>query len=343
MAQNSAGCVSAPFTSVISTQPVTPPAPALTVMQPTCTLGTGTISVASPVDSFTYSISNVNYPSGSSFAGLVTGPYTVTARNSEGCISPATAATVVAPPAAPAAPVVTVSQPTCTVATGTISISGGGDSLSYSLNNGGWQTGNVFSDVAAGSYHVAAENSGGCVSSPSIAVILPAPAAPPAPEVTIVQPTCSLTTGSIAVTGSSGAGLLYSINDTSYQPETSFINLLPGSYPVTVRDGTGCVSSADVAIISPMPASCSIVISVYPNPYAGEVNFTIISPETGKGLLVFYNLLGDRMNGAIEQDFTAGMPTSINCPMGFAHGQAVVYQFMIGKKKWQGTLLPLKF
>jgi predicted esterase len=497
MAQNSAGCVSAPFTSVISTQPVTPPAPALMVMQPTCTLGTGTISVASPVDSLTYSISNVNYPSGSSFAGLVTGPYTVTARNSEGCISPATAATVVAPPAAPAAPVVTVSQPTCTVATGTISISGGGDSLSYSLNNGGWQTGNVFSDVSAGSYQITAENSGGCVSSPStanilvqpatpatpgltvtqptctvatgaisvtspidtlsysinngsyqpggnftgltagsyavtaqnpsgcvsapftsviqmepvtpatpavtliqpscavttgtitiaspmdglsysinnssyvssdsfnglvsgsypvtaensagcisspsIAVILPAPAAPPAPEVTIVQPTCSVTTGSIAVTGSAGAGLLYSINDTGYQPETSFINLLPGSYPVTVRDGAGCVSSADVAIISPMPASCSIVISVYPNPYAGEVNFTIISPETGKGLLVFYNLLGDRMNGAIEQDFTAGMPTSINCPMGFAHGQAVVYQFMIGKKKWQGTLLPLKF
>jgi predicted esterase len=418
-AQNSAGCVSAPFTSVIAMQPVTPPAPALTVLQPTCAVGTGTISVASPVDSFTYSISNVNYPSGSSFAGLVTGPYTVTARNSEGCISPATAATILAPLAAPGAPAVTVTQPSCTVATGTISVSGGGDSLSYSLNNGGWQTGNVFSDVAAGSYQVAAENSSGCVSSPSTATVLVQPSTPATPGLTVTQPTCTVATGTISVTSpidtlsysinnggyqpggnftgltagsyavtaqnSSGCvsapftsviqmepvtpatpvvtlvqpdcavttgtititspvgSLRYSINNSSYVSSDSFNGLVSGSYPVTAENSAGCISSADVAVISPMPASCSIVISVYPNPYAGEVSFTIISPETGKGLLVFYNLLGERMNGVIEQDFTAGMPTSINCPMGFAHGQAVVYQFMIGKKKWQGTLLPLKF
>jgi hypothetical protein len=86
-----------------------------------------------------------------------------------------------------------------------------------------------------------------------------------------------------------------------------------------------------------------VAISIYPNPYAGEVNFTIVSPESGKGVLMFYNLSGEKMNTVIETDFVAGIPTTINCPMGFAHRQAVVYQLIIGKKKMQGTLLPLKF
>jgi predicted esterase len=342
-AENSGGCVSSPSTVTVNSPPSTPATPGLTVTQPTCTVATGTISVTSPIDTLSYNINNSSYQPGGNFTGLAAGSYAVTAQNSAGCVSAPFTSVILMQPGTPPAPVVTVIQPTCAVATGTITITSPVDSLSYSINNSAFLSSGSFNNLTSGSYSVTAENSAGCISSPSIAVILPAPAAPPAPEVTIVQPTCSVTTGSIAVTGSSGVGLLYSINDTTYQPETSFINLLPGSYPVTVRDSDGCVSSVDVAVISSLPASCSIVISVYPNPYAGEVNFTIVSPETGKGLLVFYNLLGERMNAAIEQDFTAGMPTSIRCPMGFAHGQAVVYQFMMGKKKWQGTLLPLTF
>jgi hypothetical protein len=247
------------------------------------------------------------------------------------------------PPNSPAAPALTVTQPTCTVATGAINISPLVDSFTYSINNSAYLSSGSFNGLTSGSYPVTAENSEGCISLPSMAVILPPPALPPAPELTIVQPTCSVTTGSIAVVGSPGMGLMYSINDTTYQPGASFTTLLPGNYPVTIRDSAGCVSSPATAVILPLPASCSMVISVYPNPYVGEVNFTIVSPESGKGLLMFYNLLGEQMGAFIEADFTAGIPTSIHCPMYFAHKQAVVYQFTIGKIKKQGTLLPQKF
>jgi hypothetical protein len=342
-AENSGGCVSSPSTATVLMQPSTPATPGLTVTQPTCTIATGTISVTSPIDSLSYNINNGNYEPGGSFAGLAAGSYAITALNSAGCVSAPFVSVIFTQPATPSAPVVTLTQPTCAVMTGTITISSPVDTFSYSINNSSYSSSGSFNDLATGSYPVTAENSAGCISSASMAVILPPPASPPAPNVTIVQPTCSVMTGSIAVAGSPGAGLMYSINDTSYQPGTSFTGLVPGNYPVTIRDTAGCISSPDVAVISPLPANCSIVISVYPNPYAGEVNFTIVAPENGKGLLMFYNLLGERMNTVFESDFTAGIPVSINCPMGFAHGQAVVYQFMIGNKKWEGTLLPRTF
>ncbi len=252
-------------------------------------------------------------------------------------------ANLLMPPNSPAAPVVTVIQPTCTVATGSITVSSPVDSLSYSINNGSYLSSGSFSGLTTGSYPVTAENSAGCISSPSLAVILPPPAPLPLPVVTVVQPTCSVTTGSIVIDGPLGPGLMYSVNDTTYQPEASFTSLSTGNYPVTAKDSAGCVSSPAAAVISALPASCNTVISVYPNPYLGVVYFTIVSPESGKGLLMFYNLLGERMSTVIEADFTAGIPTSINCPMDFAHRQAVVYQFYIGNIKMKGTLLPQKF
>jgi len=342
-AENSAGCVSAPFTSVIVMQPVTPAAPELTVTQPTCIVGTGTISVSSPVDTLSYSINNGSYQPVGSYAGLAPGSYAVTAETSAGCVSSPATAALMMPPNSPPAPAFTIIQPTCAVATGTITISSPVDSFSYSINNGDYVSSGKFVGLSTGSYPVTAENSAGCISSPSEAVILPPPGLPPAPQLTIIQPTCSVTTGSLAVVSAPGEGLMYSINDTSYQVGSSFTGLLPGNYPVTIRDSAGCVSSPAAAVISPLPASCNLVISVYPNPYAGEVNFSIVSPETGKGLLMFYNLLGEQMSTVYEADFTAGIPVSIHLPMNFAHKQAVVYQFTVGKMKMQGTLLPQKF
>jgi hypothetical protein len=67
----------------------------------------------------TYSIGGA-YQSSTTFSALVPGPYTVTAMNSDGCISPGTIVTINAAPGAPAAPTATLIQPTCTLATGTI-------------------------------------------------------------------------------------------------------------------------------------------------------------------------------------------------------------------------------
>ncbi|MCK6606830.1 MAG: hypothetical protein L6Q46_00835, partial [Flavobacterium sp.] len=75
---------------------------------------------------------------------------------------------------------------------------------------------------------------------------------PVAPTVTVTQPTCAITTGTIVVTAPLGATLEYSINDVVYQSGTTFSGLVPGSYNVTVRNTTtDCVSTATVVVINP--------------------------------------------------------------------------------------------
>jgi hypothetical protein len=342
--KNGSTCLSSPTTAVVNPQPVTPAQPTVTITQPSCAEPKGTIVLTSHDTGVVYSIFiGDDFVTYTHFTNLVPGTYHPNVKNGAGCGSAIMVSVVNPAPSTPAAPALTITQPTCTVGTGTISISSPIDSFTYSINNANYQSGGSFTGVAAGSYPVTAENSEGCISSPSTAVILTPPAPPPAPGVTVAQPTCSVTTGSIDIAGPLGPGLLYSVNGKTWQPDTSFSGLAPGSYPVTAKDSAGCVSSPASAIILTEPASCNLVVSIYPNPYAGEVNFTIVSPESGKGLLMFYNLLGEKMSPFIETDFVAGIPTSINCPMGFAHRQAVIYQLTIGKKKMQGTLLPQKF
>ncbi|WP_284653035.1 hypothetical protein [Flavobacterium terrisoli] len=70
--------------------------PVTTLTQPTCTLATGTITITSPTGSgMTYSINGLTYTNTTGvFTGVATGTYSVTAKNSSGCISPAASATI---------------------------------------------------------------------------------------------------------------------------------------------------------------------------------------------------------------------------------------------------------
>ena len=71
--------------------------PVVSVIQPTCTVSTGTLTVTSPVGSgMRYSIDGLNYTNSSGvFTSVVIGSYNVTAKNISGCISPIATVTVV--------------------------------------------------------------------------------------------------------------------------------------------------------------------------------------------------------------------------------------------------------
>lgn len=73
-----------------------------------------------------------------------------------------------------------------------------------------------------------------------------------APTISTTQPTCAVTTGSITITAPTGTGLTYSIDGTNYQASTSFATVAPGTYNVTVRNSSGCVSTATTATLSAM-------------------------------------------------------------------------------------------
>lgn len=342
--ENSAGCVSSPATTVILPAPSAPGTPQVSVMQPTCTVPTGAINVIASSDTlFLYSINGQTYQASSNFGGLTAKSYSVTLKNSAGCISSQVAAVIQPQPATPSVPAISIMQPTCTVATGVIDIMPETvPGLVYSVTGTNYQPDTSFGNLTPGTYAVTAQDSAGCVSLAQAAVILPAAGAPSTPAVDILQPTCALPTGTIIISPTD-TGLLYSINGANYQSDTTINKLAPGAYQITAKNSQGCISASGSAVVLGEPASCNTIINIYPNPYGGEVFFNITAQESGKGQLVFYNLLGQQMNTVIESDFKAGTLTTITCPMGFAHRQAVVYVFTIGKTKVRGTLLPQKF
>jgi hypothetical protein len=122
-AQNAAGCISADANATVMLHRLLRLLQHL-LLPPTCAVATGTITITSPTAGLTFSVNGgayAAYPAGG-YTGLAAGPYTITAQNAAGCISADANATVNAAPATPAAPTLNVTQPTCTVATGTITI-----------------------------------------------------------------------------------------------------------------------------------------------------------------------------------------------------------------------------
>jgi uncharacterized protein (DUF2141 family) len=144
-------------------------------------------------------------------SGLTAGTYTFTVTNDQGCTSAASADVVInAQPATPSAPIVgTITQPTCTVATGSVVLSGlPSGNWTITTNPGGVTTtgsgaSTTISGLATGTYTFTVTNDQGCTSSASSDVVINAqPATPSAPTVgTITQPSACVATGSVVLNG----------------------------------------------------------------------------------------------------------------------------------------------
>jgi len=76
----------------------------------------------------------------------------------------------------------------------------------------------------------------------------------PTPTFNTTQPTCISSKGTITISAPSGTGMTYSIDGSTYTNTTGVFALLnPGTYNVSARDLSGCVS----------PVSADIVISAF--------------------------------------------------------------------------------
>ena len=74
-----------------------------------------------------------------------------------------------------------------------------------------------------------------------------------APLVSVTQPTCAISSGSIAVTNPPmAAGITYSIGG-AYQSSSLFSNVSPGTYQVTYRNSSNLVSPATPVTVNPRP------------------------------------------------------------------------------------------
>ena len=307
-ATSGAGCTSTVTVATITAAPETPDAPALVLTQPSCTIATGAILISSTANlpGTTYTLTGINPavpPAISStgyFAGLAPGVYAVSARNSSGCISEATNATITASPESPAAPTITLTQPTCTISTGIITVLTPVQGVGISFTLTGTfpvvtavtnDTGR-FTGITPGVYTITTSNSSGCSSPTTVATITAVPVTPGAPAATLIQPSCTVTTGTIIVTKpNTSEQITYTVLGTSpvMDPVSNgtgvFAGLNSGVYRVTTTNEGGCVSLEATYVISAPPLiPRAPLVGMITQPTCTQSTGSVILNELPEGL-----------------------------------------------------------
>jgi len=183
---NSNGCV-ASSTTMVNPQPITPGSPSLDIVSPaTCTIATATIAVHSPIAGYTYSLDGGAFGTATSFVVSAGVTHTVAASTGT-CQSIPTSVSIDPQPVTPATPTVTLTQPTCAVPSGTVTVTNFVGGFTYSDDGTTYSnTTGVFSGLAGGTYQIYANN-GSCPSAPAQAIINNATAAPNAPTALILS------------------------------------------------------------------------------------------------------------------------------------------------------------
>ena len=310
---NDAGCTSAASADVVvNTVPGAPSAPVVSVVQPSCTVATATITVTSTTTGLTFSLDGnayAAYPVGGYLT--TTGPHTLTAQNTASCISPATNITINIQPSTPVAPVVSIVQPTCNVATATVSITSATTGLTFSLDGNGY-TAYPTSGYAllTGLHTLTAQNSDGCSSGITNFTI---DVQPPSPTGTLSAGTilCNSGATTLTVTASGGAGSYeYSLDNNPFQTSNSFI-VVAGTYAVKVRDANLCIGTiSDIIISQPTAIVATAAAGIAQSCSTGTTTLTVTA-SGGTGVLQY------SLNGGIFQAGntftvnTAGSPYSV--------------------------------
>jgi uncharacterized repeat protein (TIGR01451 family) len=297
------GCVST-ATSVTINPALTPPIAAVfDIIQPSCASSTGTITITSPLGAnFAYSIDGINYSNITGlFENIATGSYSITVKNtSNTCVSVAATAVINAAPVFPTTPTGTPTQPTCTVNTGSITVTSPlGADITYSLDGTTFQASTVFNGLVAETYNIVAKNTtSGCVANSADIVINPPLTVPFTPVASAMHPTCSIATGSITISAPLGAGLSYSIDGITYTNTTGvFTGVTPGTYSVTVKNADGCVSASISIIVNPQPITPATPVATVSNPVCPNTTGTItVTSPVGAGLI--YNIDGTQFFGS---------------------------------------------
>ncbi|HLN20568.1 MAG TPA: FISUMP domain-containing protein [Bacteroidales bacterium] len=270
--------------AVINSQPSTPTAPVVgTITNPTCSTSTGGVTLGGLPASGTWIITRSpggNTTSGTGTSATITslapGTYSFTVTNAYSCTSPNTSSITINPqPETPPAPLISnITQPTCSVSIGSISLSGLPVAGTWTLTRSpggttitGTGTSTIISGLTQGTYTFTVSDASCTSLSSAAAVINPPPGIPAAPALgTATQPTCLAPTGSINISGLPSSGSWSLINNlgettTGTGTTTTISGLVPCTYYFTVRNSSGCISAATGnVIINPIPVGFVPVI-----------------------------------------------------------------------------------
>jgi len=302
------GCTSVSSANVvINPQPSSPTAPvAGTITHPTCAISTGSVVLSGLPSTGTWTVTR--NPGGvtrtgtgptASITAIPSGTFTFTVTNSTGCISPPSADVVVdAQPPTPAAPSVgLIIPPTCTLATGSVELIGLPSTGTWTLTRlpgavttTGTGSSITIMDLPIGTYNYTVTSADGCISVPSANVLIPVQPATPTPPVvgTITQPTYSVPSGSVVLSGLPSAGtwiisrLPGEVTTTGTGTSRTITDLLGGLYTFTVTNSSGCTSTESTEVIISTPGA-PVVIITDPPPVCSPAKVDLTNPAIIEG------------------------------------------------------------
>ena len=215
----------------------------LSSSQIVCNGGTASITVAATGGTSPYT--------GTGTFSVSAGTYYYTVKDASGATN--TASIVVAQPQ-----LISVALTAGTIppggssATVTVAASGGNGTYTYKLNNGTYQSSNIFNAVVAGSHTITVKDVKGCTGTNTIKVSATQGAAFAVKLISQTNNSCrDQWDGTISVGATGGvAPYLFQINGYGYGATSTFINLGPGTYTLYAKDATGLVSSMQVTILA---------------------------------------------------------------------------------------------
>lgn len=298
----SEGCISSlSKNAVINEAPAIPTAPVIqNIIQPGCGGTTGSVVLGGLPSTGEWTVTT--YPGGSTKTGSTTqttitdlapGTYYFTV-SLNGCTSDRSGDAIINPATAvpPAPSIASVTQPTCSIATGSVTFNNlpAGTWTLTIYPGGSTRTGSgpnyTLADLAPGTYSFTVTSSSGCTSDRSVNVTISAVSTTGAPNIeSITQPTCSERTGAIHLnrlpSGVAWTLTLSPGNITRTGSGTSYVwtGLTAGTYNFTVTPSGGCTSpGSEDAVVEPAPA-------IPPAPVPGEATPPGCSSTTGSIVL----------------------------------------------------------
>jgi large repetitive protein len=282
VSQTVSGCESPRVALPVTINPL--PALAVAVGSASCP-GTPTGSIIATANggtpAYTFSKDGITFVSGNVFTGIAAGDYTITVKDSKGCVFSAPQINVAS--SNPLALSAEVTNNCSAGANGVITVNGAGGTgtIQYKIDVGAYSATNVFTNQAAGSHTVYIKDGNDCVVSTTVTVPTVT-----VPSVSVAsQSTCVVSNeGTVSVTPSGGQpAYSYQINSGTVQKSADFTGLSAGSYTVTVTDGRGCTGTV-VAIINQTPTAPTVTTPI--NYCFGATASALTA--TGSGTLNWY-------------------------------------------------------
>ena len=232
-----------------------------------CGSGDGTITVTASggVGPYTYSGADLTTNDTGVFTDLLSGAYTVTIEDSNGCIVECDPV-IISSPSAPSCTVVETVAILCNgEATGEITATGadGSGNYEYSIDGTNFQPSGVFASLSAGDYTVTVRDPGNIMCISACTITLGEPAALVCSASTTDESDCGAFDGTITAIGSGGVGP-YTYSGAGLTTNTTgvFTSLVAGSYTVVITDANNCtVECSEVIISSPSAPTCTVTVT----------------------------------------------------------------------------------